>query len=209
MTEQLTEQEAFWVGKFGDEYTERNRGGKLLAANLAFFSKALAKIPSIRTCIEFGANIGLNLEALQILFPGLKCHGVEINDRAAKILRDRIGHQNVTQGSLFTAETKYPRDLVLSKGVLIHQNPKMLPVAYERLVSMTGQYLLLAEYYNPSPVAIPYRGHEQRLFKRDFAGEVLDAYTQMRLVDYGFIYHRDPNFPLDDISWFLLEKTKF
>jgi hypothetical protein len=28
----------------------------------------------------------------------------------------------------------------------------------------------------------------------------------MRLVDYGFIYRRDPNFPLDDANWFLLEK---
>jgi spore coat polysaccharide biosynthesis protein SpsF len=27
------------------------------------------------------------------------------------------------------------------------------------------------------------------------------------LVDYGFAYHRDPAFPQDDITWFLLEKT--
>jgi spore coat polysaccharide biosynthesis protein SpsF len=25
-------------------------------------------------------------------------------------------------------------------------------------------------------------------------------------VDYGFAYRRDPNFPQDDITWFLLEK---
>jgi spore coat polysaccharide biosynthesis protein SpsF len=28
------------------------------------------------------------------------------------------------------------------------------------------------------------------------------------LVDYGFAYHRDPNFPQDDITWFLLEKRR-
>ena len=69
------------------------------------------------------------------------------------------------------------------------------------------RYVLIAEYYNPAPVAIPYRGHENKLFKRDFAGEMLERYTDLHLVDYGFAYRRDPVFPQDDISWFLLEKT--
>jgi len=30
----------------------------------------------------------------------------------------------------------------------------------------------------------------------------------MQLVDYGFAYRRDPNFPQDDITWFLMEKTE-
>jgi hypothetical protein len=28
----------------------------------------------------------------------------------------------------------------------------------------------------------------------------------MHLCDYGFVYHRDPLFPQDDITWFLMEK---
>jgi len=28
----------------------------------------------------------------------------------------------------------------------------------------------------------------------------------MRLIDYGFAYRHDPNFPQDDITWFLLER---
>jgi spore coat polysaccharide biosynthesis protein SpsF len=55
-------------------------------------------------------------------------------------------------------------------------------------------------------VAIAYRGHSDRLFKRDFAGEIMDRHSQLRLVDYGFAYRRDPNFPQDDITWFLMEK---
>ena len=51
-----------------------------------------------------------------------------------------------------------------------------------------------------------YRGHSQRLFKRDFAGEMLDRFPDLTLVDYGFAYHRDANFPQDDTTWFLLEK---
>jgi len=44
-------------------------------------------------------------------------------------------------------------------------------------------------------------------FKRDFAGEMLDRYRDLKLVDYGFAYHRDPAFSHDDITWFLLEKV--
>ena len=62
------------------------------------------------------------------------------------------------------------------------------------------------EYYSPTPVEIVYRGHSDRLFKRDFAGEMLDRFADLKLVDYGFDYHRDPVFSLGDINWFLLEK---
>ena len=41
-----------------------------------------------------------------------------------------------------------------------------------------------------------------RLFKRDFAGEMLDRFSDLRLVDYGFRYHRDPAHPADDLTWF-------
>jgi hypothetical protein len=66
---------------------------------------------------------------------------------------------------------------------------------------------LLCEYYNPAPTTVSYRGHNERLFKRDFAGEIMDRHPEMQLVDYGFAYHRDPNFPQDDITWFLMEKV--
>ena len=64
----------------------------------------------------------------------------------------------------------------------------------------------MAEYYDPKPVALTYRGHENKMFKRDFAGDLLERYENLKLIDYGFCYHRDMNFPQDDISWFLLEK---
>ena len=67
--------------------------------------------------------------------------------------------------------------------------------------------MLICEYYNPSPVSIEYRGHSDRLFKRDFAGEIMDRFTDVQLVDYGFAYHRDISFPQDDCTWFLLEKN--
>ena len=66
---------------------------------------------------------------------------------------------------------------------------------------------MVAEYYDPNPVSVNYRGYDNKMFKRDFAGDLLDRYENLKLVDYGFCYHRDPSFPDDDISWFLLEKV--
>ncbi|HWP00757.1 MAG TPA: hypothetical protein VNL74_09065 [Methylococcus sp.] len=42
-----TEQEAFWEGDFGNEYTDRNRGSHWVAANAAFFSKVLARTQAV------------------------------------------------------------------------------------------------------------------------------------------------------------------
>jgi pseudaminic acid biosynthesis-associated methylase len=89
--------------------------------------------------------------------------------------------------------------------VFIHLNPDYLPQAYDRLYAASTRFILVAEYYNPAPVTIPYRGHTDRLFKRDFAGEMLERFP-LTLVDYGFAYRRDPEFPQDDIHWFLMEK---
>ena len=38
-----TEQEAFWAGDFGTEYIAAQPGDALLASNLDFFAKALAR----------------------------------------------------------------------------------------------------------------------------------------------------------------------
>ena len=201
-----TEQESFWAGEFGDSYIERNHGELLLASNLNFFSKILEKTKKINNCIEFGANIGMNLKALKLLNPTIDAYGIEINKEACKELVNQLSINNVFNSSILDFEPKKTWDLVLIKGVLIHINPNVLQDVYGKLIKSTNKYLLIAEYYNPKPVAISYRGHEDRLFKRDFAGEILDLYPQMTLIDYGFSYHRDVNFPQDDISWFLLEK---
>jgi len=201
-----TDQEKFWAGQFGTDYIDRNKGDKLLAANLNFFAKSLSATRDLSTCIEFGANIGMNLKAIQLLYPEISCSAIEINADAAKELSSVIPQEQVHNRSIIDFTPVHQWDLVLIKGVLIHLNPDVLEKVYDNLFSACGRYLMVAEYYNPSPVAIPYRGHTDRLFKRDFAGEILDRFPALKLVDYGFAYRRDPSFPQDDISWFLMER---
>jgi spore coat polysaccharide biosynthesis protein SpsF len=201
-----TEQEEFWAGTFGDEYIQRNTGPELLASNLSFFCKALARAAKPASCIEFGANIGMNLRALKLLYPTQEQHAIEINQTAADQLAEALPRSNIYRQSILDFSPSRTWALVLIKGVLIHINPDSLPALYDALHKSTGRYLLVCEYYNPAPVTITYRGHANRLFKRDFCGELLSRFSDLSLIDYGFAYRRDPSFPQDDITWFLMEK---
>ena len=150
----------------------------------------------------------MNLKALKLLRPQQEQHGIEINADAARELALIIPPTHVHHSSILDFNPQRAWDLALIKGVLIHINPDELPQVYDKLVTACGKYLLVAEYYNPAPVAIPYRGHTDRLFKRDFAGEIMERHPQMELIDYGFAYRRDPSFPQDDITWFLMRKER-
>ena len=200
-----TEQEEFWAGSFGDEYIARNKSAGLNAANLQLFSQILGHTHQVREILELGANIGMNLRALRTLVPEAVVSGIEINPNAIAEL-EKVCNGKAILGSLLETEVRENYDFVFTKGVLIHIDPSQLEKVYDLLYATSKRYICVAEYYNPSPVAIPYRGHENRLFKRDFAGELLTRHSDLSLLGYGFCYRNDPNFPQDDITWFLIEK---
>jgi len=200
-----TEQEEFWLGDFGDKYIDRNRNKELLASNISLFKSILSRTGKIYSVLEFGCNIGMNLKSIKSLLPEVKLVGIEINKKAVDELRSS-GIAKVIHGSVLDVEIDRSFDLTLVKTVLIHINPEKLDKVYSRLYEFSDKYICIAEYYNPLPVEVNYRGHNDKLFKRDFAGELMKKYPDLELVDYGFIYHNDPIFPQDDINWFLLKK---
>lgn len=198
-----TEQEKFWAQEFGDEYCKRNTS--IIKSNINFFSKVFNRVENVNSVIEFGSNIGMNLHALNTI-SDLELSAIEINKTAVKELETLEFLHKIYNESLLDINLDEKFDLILIKGVLIHINPKYLKVVYEKLYTYSKKYILVVEYYNPTPIEIPYRGYEEKLFKRDFAGEIMDMYDNLKLIDYGFLYHRDNNFPQDDMTWFLLEK---
>ncbi|MEM0951179.1 MAG: pseudaminic acid biosynthesis-associated methylase [Cyanobacteria bacterium P01_H01_bin.74] len=204
-----TTQETFWQGEFGNDYTLRNSGADMVAANTAFFSKVLASTAKpIQSVLELGANRGQNLLALRHLLPSpaVSFSAVEINPSACETLNKAMPDVTLHQGSINSFEPTQTWDLVFTKGVLIHIAPDLLEKTYQLIDTCAKRYILIAEYYNPQPVSVDYRGHSNKLFKRDFAGELLTLFPELTLLDYGFLYHRDNTFPQDDITWFLLEK---
>ncbi len=134
----------------------------------------------------------MNLKALHQLLPEIELSGIEINKKA----HDQLIHFKVD----------YQRELSLIKGVFIHINPDELQDVYQKLYEASSKYIVIAKYYNPTPVELSYRGHSGKLFKRDFADEFLKKFQGVRLLNYGFAYHGDYLFPQDDITWFLLKK---
>ncbi len=208
MNQFKTEQEIFWAETFGDQYIDRNSDLINISKNIALFSKIIQRTQAINSVIEFGSNIGLNLLAINKLLPKVELSAIEINEKAIdKMTKIGGGNINIYNQSILDFKVDYQRDFVFTKGVLIHINPEYLPKVYELLYQTSKQYICIAEYYNPTPVEITYRDHEGKLFKRDFAGEIMDKYNDLKLVDYGFVYHRDYHFAQDDLNWFLLEKV--
>jgi len=199
----MSEQAEAWRGQTGDSYSARQ--SLTIDARKAMFEKVLRRIPQPHSIIEFGANTGDNLKALRQLLPHAHLAGVEINEKAFQELK---GVANLAfHGSILDFPSAGKWDMALTRGLLIHIHPVELLRAYDVLYRAASRWICIAEYYSPTPVMIPYRGENDRLWKRDFAGEMLDRYRDLRLIDYFFVYHRDPVAPQDDVTIFLMEKV--
>lgn len=192
---------AFWEGPFGNQYHARQT--VTIEANMALFGRILAATDGVHSIAELGAGTGLNLLALRQLQEDFDLCGVEINSTAVRQLLKIPGVVGVQSSALdWFPQRKF--DLTFTKGLLIHIPPEDLPGVYARLVEASSRYVLICEYFNPTPIEVPYRGHAGKLWKRDFADEMMRRHP-LRLVDGGFVYHRDP-YPQDNVTWFLMEK---
>lgn len=203
-----TDQEKFWHGDFGREYTDRNTTDQYVHENSVFFRKMFELAGgNPRSVLELGSNSGVNLRGIAAIDGEIALSAVEINPHAAEVLKSHLPAANVFQQSLLDFKTDARWDLVFCKGVLIHINPDHLGKAYETLYRHSAKHVLVAEYYNIAPMEMLYRGHTGKLYKRDFCGEIMKQYPDLRLVDYGFIYHRDAFYKnYDDVTWFLMKK---
>lgn len=210
----MSEESEFWQGDFGNQYTARQKTN--VAALRKFFANAMAAVsPPPDTILELGAGAGHNLLALRREFhrdaaKDPTTYGVEVNHEAWQRLQ---GNSDLAiEGDAIDSSTWQPEattvplcDLVLTKGFLIHVAPIDLPAAYDVIAGFSRRWVLLAEYFNPQPREIEYRGNANKLWARDFADDFLKQHPEFALVNYGFHYHRDP-FPQDNITWWLMER---
>ena len=75
------------MDEFGDEYIPRNKSDVLLASNLALFSDILKTMVLVKSVLELGCNVGMNLTAFDLLDTKLLKTGVDINETAIAQLR--------------------------------------------------------------------------------------------------------------------------
>jgi len=198
-----------WRSDFGDVYVERNlptedRIRTRVRAFSTIFDSLSGAAP--RSIVECGANVGINLRALDRL-SNAELFAIEPNQKA----RERAISDGVLPAENMKEVTleKLPFDdgsidLVFTSGVLIHVPPADLEQAYREMHRVSSRYLLSIEYFSKKPETIPYRGHDELLFKRDFGGMWLDLFPDLEPVAQGFFWIRTTG--LDDLTWWLFRK---
>ncbi len=192
-----------WKGRFGDEYTTRNLVDH--KQRIPFFRYVLGLASGVKTICELGANKGHNLEAFRAISSDLSLTGVEVNPQAFKVL-STLENVAAVRSSIQDFSPVSTFDLVFTCGVLIHVPPADLNEVYNRIFGLSDRYILLNEYFSPSPVEIPYRGTSGTLFKRDFGTEFLEGREdKLEIVDYGFLWKR-AHPAWDNTTWWLFEK---
>jgi pseudaminic acid biosynthesis-associated methylase len=204
-----TEQLQFWRGDFGNSYIDRNAASsEHLRARVAMWARIMDCLVGDppRSILEVGSNIGNNLRALRTL-TGAAMYALEPNAEARRIL---VGDGVVpTDQALEGFAAKIPVadgavDMAFTSGVLIHIHPDDLLASMREIHRVARRYVVCIEYFSDKPEMIPYRGHDDRLFKRDFGGYYLDNFPDLRVVDYGFSWKRLTG--LDNLTWWVFEK---
>ena len=94
--------------------------------------------------------------------------------------------------------------MAFTSGVLIHIHPDDLLDSMGEIHRVAKRYVVCIEYFSDKPEMIPYRGHDDRLFKRDFGSYYLDNFPDLSVVDYGFSWKRLTG--LDNLTWWVFEK---
>ena len=200
---------AAWTGEFGNAYTERNATNEAeIERRIDMWRRVLRPLSDDppESCLEVGANVGINLRALRALRT-LEMHALEPNAKAREILLEDhvVPAEHILSG---TAErislADESIDLVFTSGVLIHVPPECLEAACREMYRVARRYLLTIEYFANEPETKTYRGREGLLFKRDFGAFWLDLFPTLAVVDYGFLWK--PATGLDNLTWWLFEK---
>lgn len=198
-----------WRGAFGDSYIARNQATEERIRQRVFaFAEILRHLAaaSPASILEVGANVGLNLRALRRL-TGAELFAVEPSGTArAALLADRVvpteNLRDATAAKLPFGDHSF--DLVFTSTVLIHIPDEALEQSCREIFRVSRRYILSMEYFSPRPERVPYRGHDDLLFKRDYGSLWLDLFPGLTPLADGFFWRRTTG--LDDVTWWLFRK---
>jgi spore coat polysaccharide biosynthesis protein SpsF len=195
-------QEALWSGEFGDRYLERNRGAG--GAREPFW-RALHTAHPFDSVLEVGCGNGANLRWLAGLVAPSRVYGIDINAQAVRELRGALPDVNAVEGP--AADLPF-RDgvveLAFTAALLIHQPPDVLPTVMREVVRCSRRYVLCGEYHADGVEEVPYRGHRDVLFKRDWGALYQELFPELRLLERSFQSRENSGW--DDVTFWLFEK---
>lgn len=194
---------SLWTGQFGDDYTARQPAN--IDDRREFWRAIMPK--HVTSILEIGANVGLNLEAIS-QFSTAEMYACEPNDMARQrlLFECKAPNAHVTpdradQLSFRTASV----DLALTCGVLIHIPADRLLPSMREIHRVSRQWIITAEYFSPSEEMIPYRGHDNALWRRDYGSIWMDNFPDLRCEGCIFAWKRITG--MDNLTVWILEKT--
>ena len=212
-----TEQENFWSGEFGQEYTDRNTRDRAEWDDFYTQNWGLTKSEmnarfatgwsSETRILEVGCNTGMQLRGLQDAgFTNL--YGIELQPYAVEKAKQTTKNINIIQGSGFDLPFRDAFfDVVCTNGVLIHIAPDDLPKIMDEMVRCSSRYIWGFEYYSPDLTGIPYRGNQGFLWKADYAGLFQQRHPSLKLVKKELYPYVNASESGNVDYMYLLEKT--
>jgi len=160
-----------------------------------FFNRVLKSLPE--SAIEFGCHDGRNLKALKKM--GVNdLAGVEINGYVARSIPDFV---ETHVKSILEFESERQWELAFTKGLFIHIHPDNLIDALLSLYNASSKYILIAEYYYKS-----LKEKNDVTWEGPYPEIIMKACPSLSVKDYGFIWWGDKELPMQNVTWFLLEK---
>jgi pseudaminic acid biosynthesis-associated methylase len=212
-----TEQENFWLGDFGKEYTLRNtpqtqeEWDKWYVLNWGVSKKVmntefLGELPRTTRILEVGCNSGNQLIALQE--DGFTdIYGIELQAYAVEEAKKRTQNMNILCGSGFDLPFKDGFfDLVCTNGVLIHISPDDLPKIFAEMYRVSKRYIWGFEYYSDNLTDINYRGNAGFLWKADYAALFMQQFPDLKLVKKKLYPYVISGMETNSDCMYLLEK---
>ena len=188
MTKQMEE----WAGKFGEEYTNRNvmspdEFEKLLRSRIGFsrteqIDEFLSDL-ELDNILEVGSSVGNQLLLLQK--KGFKnLYGIELNRYAVEKSKERTKGKgiDIIQGSAFDIPFKDAYFDLFTSGVLIHISPQDINDVLDEIYRCSKRYIWGSEYFSEDYIKVDYRGHNELLWKTNFAKLYLDRFPDLQLV---------------------------
>ena len=206
ISKQHNEHQNFWADKYALEYMEKNKSFNAELGNEGW-QKILAKADDIKNILDCGCNIGRNIQFLNTVLPEAKKSVIEISKPAYDFVTNNFEISESFNGIIVESDFKEESfDLVFICGVLIHIHPDDLLANMQKMFEYSNKYILIAEYFNRTPVMIEHQGELNKLFKSDFGKLFLENFN-VSLVDYGFLWgHIYDKAGFDDITWWLFKK---
>lgn len=198
----MTHQLDVWKGAFGQAYTDRNQEDWQLRVEPW---REMLRGLSLERVLEVGCNRGSNLRALaEVLGDGPAIVGIEPNPYALQLARAASNRIGVLSGDAFELPFKDGYfDLAFTAGVLIHIALPDLHRALAEIYRVSRRYVLAIEYFDEAETVIPYRGHEDLLWKRNFLKAYQEQFPDLSLRRSGYWEKC-----FDRSHWWLLEKRR-